>query len=137
MTKREVLIAICENPGWQPSEPGPALCVALDQLVSEGWVVQRLDNGYEVTDKALDEYPTFESQEDIANPESIRAIKDESGEKFDASQEKALPSIVIRDRQRVEAHIDFGVIQGTVVISNECKHPDRREVTITINSKLA
>jgi hypothetical protein len=71
MTKREVLISICENPGWSPAWPDPGSRVQeiLTQLNEEGWILPRLD-GYEATPKALTEYPHFASEEDLRDPEA-------------------------------------------------------------------
>lgn len=58
MTKVELLMAICETPGWNPAGSSSSESTALDQLVGEGYVVPRLD-GYEATALALEHYPNF------------------------------------------------------------------------------
>lgn len=71
MTKRELLIAICENPGWAPDgllSLGSSEERALSELITERWIENRLD-GYEATPHALVEFPDFPSQEDIRDPE--------------------------------------------------------------------
>jgi hypothetical protein len=70
MTKRSILVAICENPGWQPQQPvGQQVETFLNQLLDEGWITPRLD-GWEATPQAIDEYPQFATQLDIADPEA-------------------------------------------------------------------
>lgn len=65
MTKREILLAICEAPGWQPAQPVSSSTErALGELHAEGWILPRID-GWEATPKAIDEYPDF-IQADIA-----------------------------------------------------------------------
>lgn len=71
-TKRQVLIRICETPGWHPPEDSSSLDRFLEELVKEGWVISRLD-GYEATADALDAYPRFDAQGDIADPTPIVA----------------------------------------------------------------
>lgn len=67
MTKREVLLAICETPGWSPPEPvGQQMESFLLQLSQEEWITVRLD-GWEATPEALDAYPAFATQLDIAD----------------------------------------------------------------------
>lgn len=64
MTKREVLIAICEQPGWEPPDIN-GIERFLDELRAEGWITPRLD-GWTGTARAMDEYPYFLDQDDIA-----------------------------------------------------------------------
>lgn len=66
VTKRDVLLAICEHPGWQPTEQSSTIDRWLSDLQAEGWIVPRLD-GWEASPAALDSYPDF-AQADIANP---------------------------------------------------------------------
>jgi len=67
-TKREILTAICENPGWAPPMPvATSVQLAIDELRAEGWIIDRLD-GHEATPRALAEYPDFYVQEDIRGP---------------------------------------------------------------------
>jgi hypothetical protein len=75
MTKREVLFAICENPGWHPPamEDGSHMHTMLTQLNEEGWILPRLD-GFEATPKALTEYPAFASQKDIRDLNAPNAV---------------------------------------------------------------
>ena len=65
VTKREILIAICEQPGWAPPENGSHTERYLSELQAEGWITARLD-GWMATAKAMDEYPYFIDQSDIA-----------------------------------------------------------------------
>ena len=65
VTKREILIAICEQPGWAPPEDGSHTERYLEELQAEGWIAPRLD-GWMATAKAMDEYPYFLDQADIA-----------------------------------------------------------------------
>lgn len=65
MTKREVLIEICENPGWEPPHHGNGVERHIDELQHEGWIITRLD-GFTATSKALEGYPYFAEQADIA-----------------------------------------------------------------------
>lgn len=71
MTKRDILLAICENPGWHPpaTENGSRTHTLLAALNEEGWILPRLD-GYEATPKALTEYPVFPTQEDLIDPDA-------------------------------------------------------------------
>jgi hypothetical protein len=71
LTKREVLLAICENPGWHPPAMvnGSHMDAMLTQLKREGWILPRLD-GYEATPQALNEYPHFTSQVDLLDPDA-------------------------------------------------------------------
>jgi hypothetical protein len=71
-SKRQVLLAICDTPGWHPPESSASADRFLEELEREGWVISRLD-GYEATPKALDAYPRFDEQGDIADPEPIVA----------------------------------------------------------------
>jgi len=64
VTKREVLIAICEEPGWEPPNIN-GIERYLDELRDEGWITPRLD-GWTATGRAMDEYPYFLDQSDIA-----------------------------------------------------------------------
>ncbi len=74
MTKRAILIAICENPGWQPTQPiASHVETGLSELRDEGWIVPRLD-GWEATGAALHAYPQFSTQLDIADPEATMRI---------------------------------------------------------------
>lgn len=77
-TKREILLLICETPGWQPAQPVPASVERhLNELFSRGWIHPRLD-GWEATGEALDAYPRFVTDPEIADPEAplpgVRAI---------------------------------------------------------------
>jgi hypothetical protein len=65
--KRVLLLAICETPGWQPGVHDEAVEPLLEQLSDEGWILPRLD-GWTASPKALDRYPTFTDQDDIADP---------------------------------------------------------------------
>lgn len=65
MTKREVLIEICENPGWEPPNQGNGTERFLDELKAEGWIQPSL-SGFHATTKAMDGYPYFIEQADIA-----------------------------------------------------------------------
>lgn len=135
-SKRDVLLAICETPGWQP--PADIISVAdhLDQLFTEGWIAARQPHGYEATPKALDAYPRFAGQDDIADPDATSpATKFEAGS--NPSQELKLPSLFIRNEQRTEAKFHVGTVQGTVVISNEQSQSPLVEVTLTVNVKPA
>lgn len=64
-SKRQVLIGICETPGWQPPEESSSIERWVSELQREGWVLPRLD-GFEATPAALDAYPYFDAQADIA-----------------------------------------------------------------------
>lgn len=66
MTKREVLLQVCENPGWEPPDVN-GIERWLDELRSEGWILPRLD-GWAATPKAMDAFPDFREQLDITNP---------------------------------------------------------------------
>lgn len=65
-SKREILMAICEVPGWVPPEDSSSVDRSLAELQAEGWIAPRLD-GFEATPQALDGYPQFYSQVDIAD----------------------------------------------------------------------
>jgi hypothetical protein len=67
-TKRQILIQICEIPGWQAPEDSSTIDRFLSELQNEGWVNARL-GGYEATSQALDSYPQFLGQADIADGE--------------------------------------------------------------------
>ena len=77
VTKRQLLLEICESPGYIPAESSE-IDRHMVALNAEGWIISRLD-GWEATARALDEYPQFFSQPDIADPGSIRVISDASG----------------------------------------------------------
>jgi hypothetical protein len=66
--KRELLLAICEQPGWIPDPDAALVDHLLAELQQEGWIFIRLD-GWEATPKALDRYPDFAGQDDIADPD--------------------------------------------------------------------
>jgi hypothetical protein len=66
MTKREVLLQVCENPGWEPPDVN-GIERHLDELRSEGWILPRLD-GWAATPRAMDAFPDFTQQADIADP---------------------------------------------------------------------
>lgn len=68
MTKRDVLLQICENPGWEPPNQGNGTERFVDELKVEGWIQSRLD-GFHATAKAMDGYPAFAEQADIAEEE--------------------------------------------------------------------
>jgi hypothetical protein len=65
--KRELLLAICETPGWQPPSDCASIERELSELAREGWILPRLD-GWTASPRALDRYPTFTEQDDIADP---------------------------------------------------------------------
>jgi hypothetical protein len=68
MTKRDVLLAICETPGWQPPEESSTIDRHVQELAADGWILPRLD-GWEASPKALDNYPRFDDYPAIADPE--------------------------------------------------------------------
>lgn len=67
MTKREVLIAIVEQPGWQPPDSS-AVQLAVQELAQAGWVLTRQRGGWEATPKAIDAYPTFYDDPELRDP---------------------------------------------------------------------
>jgi hypothetical protein len=75
-TKRDIIMAICENPGWHPpmGDMGSYVETALQQLTTEGWIIPRLD-GYEATPQALAEYPAFNHQDDIKDPQATQVMR--------------------------------------------------------------
>ena len=52
MTKRQMLLRVCENPGLAFSTLGSAEVKALDELIADAWVRAR-GNGWEATPRAL------------------------------------------------------------------------------------
>jgi hypothetical protein len=86
VTKREVLLAICELPGWAPPEDSAKVEVHLAELIREGWTCPRLD-GYEATQQALDAYPAFPSQADLSDPYvTTEAVSPASGDTIPTEQ---------------------------------------------------
>lgn len=69
MTKRELLVNICENPGWSPAESSDVVDRHLSELRVDGWIADRLD-GLEATPRALDAYPDFLGEGELANPDA-------------------------------------------------------------------
>lgn len=69
MTKRELLLRVCEQPGFVLPDSS-ALLQAAEELNREGWVSWSGmgEEGLEATSRALDAYPDFASQSDIAAP---------------------------------------------------------------------
>lgn len=68
-TKRELLLFICDYPGvtWDTPDEFKSRC-GLTELLAEGWIMEML-GGFEPTAKALDQYPLFLEQADIADQE--------------------------------------------------------------------
>jgi hypothetical protein len=105
MTKREILIAICENPGWSPPEASSSCERLLAELVAEEWIISRID-GYEASPKALTEYPVFRgtAMEDPDVGDRPPAGKEPPGEPmWTTITQDAL--IVLQHGQRIESQI--------------------------------
>lgn len=75
-TKRELLLAIIDNPGTDPGSSRQTHEWA-DELVNEGWLEEAM-GGFVPTAKALDEHPHFISQTDIADLSAPVFVKPES-----------------------------------------------------------
>lgn len=141
MTKREILVAICDSPGWQPpADAPPSMTQAIDQLAIEGWIGARKPHGYEATDQALDAYPVFEGQKDIRDRSQglvIPPAPAQDGRPAHPGNEVTLPSLFIRNEQRAETKFHVGTVQGTVVVANEQSLSPLVEVVVTVNVKPA
>lgn len=71
MTKRELLLAICELPGWQPAQPvSTSVERGLKELKDAGLILGRLD-GWEATSTAIDAYPVFEGHPDLFDADAV------------------------------------------------------------------
>lgn len=137
MTKREVLLAICENPGWHPPklENGSHMDVILTQLNREGWILPRLD-GYEATPQALNEYPHFTSQVDLLDPDA-RANEPEPVVATTTEWVKVVldRTLVLHSEQTVSMPIRAEDLDGGVTLTklgNDWKRRVEIEITLRI-----
>lgn len=132
-TKRDIIMAICENPGWSPPWPDPGSFVqtALQQLVSEGWIVPRLD-GYEATPQALAEYPAFTHQDDIRDPEAttVLAVPDEPGGWHDVS---CPDTMTLTTGQRMDMAIEHTyLVKGGITLEATASRRRRVEIEVIL-----
>lgn len=123
MTKREVLMAICENPGWHPPtlENGSQMHTYLTQLNEEGWILPRLD-GFEATPKALKEYPAFVVQHDIRDLNALDeapGVRIETPPAPDHEWEKVVldKTLVLQPEQTLSMPIRTNDLDGGITLT--------------------
>lgn len=140
MTKRQILMAVCENPGWYP----PSAVEVDDQqgaeqhlrvLLAEGWITHRLD-GYEALPLALEHYPDFEGKGDLEDPELERKRRDRhitqpSPEESDQDWIE-IPTTSIAGGQKIETAIDLGPIRGSVLLTHNGPLTHRSQVDVRV-----
>jgi hypothetical protein len=104
LTKREILKAICETPGWSPPARGTLDALAdidrsLHALLAEGWIVSRID-GWEATANALEAYPHFKLDEQgrvVAAPPGDEQSADREAPTVPLERVEALLAVILSD----------------------------------------
>jgi hypothetical protein len=123
MTKRELLISICENPGWHPIAHDASIERWLRELIEEGWIVPRLD-GYEASARALTNFPDFVAQEEIAAPVSTTSVDPWTPEVV------TLMPMRLQPGQQLVSPIE-GEVGGQIALVNHMMRAV--DVTVTLN----
>jgi hypothetical protein len=132
---RELLLAICETPGWAPNEPSSIVERSLAELNANGWIMPRLD-GWEATPAALDAYPDFRDEGDLENPNWVRAARELTPPPLSESESTGVQEVgldyrlVIGAGQRVRSPIDVsyfgGDLTGFIELEYDSLTLDRR-----------
>lgn len=144
MTKKEILIAICEVPGWAPTHESSSIETTLRELHDEGWIIPRLD-GWEATTTALEHYPHFEVDEVTGALFTVSVpSRDEQGrpeyevppaEEKKWEHEVTLHSLIVGPHQEVRSPIEIpSWTKGLLAVSNV--RPDAQAIEVEFTAKL-
>lgn len=133
LTKRDVLVGICEQPGWSPPGESSQIERWLSELQNDGLIVTRID-GWEATHIALDAYPRFEKWPEVADltvaasqPRPRRAEAEGDGRTF---------RIALSSHQRVEQAVTIDEhLKGSVVFVNSAHRDMEIEVKVAVRGR--
>ena len=132
MTRREVLVAICESPGWAPPEASSSLEQILRALRDERLIASRID-GWEATPQALAAYPDFIGHGDLEDSTAAdRAAQPASTTGPAWNTHIQQDPLVLCPGQRIEAPVVAPDLGGSLVLNMTDSFTRRVEVQVIL-----